>query len=418
MKTLFLKKFCVVMSQIPDSTSPRFLAQLDILQQMGYSLRIVSLESSPDQKDLSGYSKLIEKSISLRQSKRRIPQAMLTLLLLGIIAPLRSLRTFGAMLKMLFCFKDRKAVIKNYLQAGILVNHHVIDKEIGHLHAHCERNAVRTTYLASLLTGLNSSYLTLPGEIFEPDFLLLKSALSHCSFIFTLSEYEKNFIIEKVFHDLELLPNIFCFLNGIDLKRFEFVLSSPLTEPFQFITTAYLSKKKGLDTVLCALRELKYEGVEFEYKIIGDGPDRENLEEITKTLDLENEVIFVGIKPRYEIPRLLAKADLFLLAPRILENGEQDSIPLGIKEAMATGVPVVATDCGAMRELVESEETGLLVPAEDVFSFATACKSLLNDHDLRNQIILKARLQIEGAYDIHKQAQAFNDYIKNHNIPL
>ena len=419
METLSSKKICVVMSQVPDSTSPRFLAQLDILQQMGYSLRILSLEAFPDQKQSSEYSKLMDQRISLRQSKRRIPQALLTLLLLGIIAPLRSMRTLGAMLKMLFCFKDRKAVIKNYLQAAILVNYHVIDKEIDHLHAHCERNAVRTTYLSSLLTGLNSSYLTLPGEIFDPDFLLLKPALVHCSFVFTLSEYERKFIMEKLFNDLALLPKIFCFLNGINLERFRFVQSlSSLKEPYQFLTAAYLSKKKGLDTVLCALRELKNEGFEFQYKIIGDGPERKALEKMTKILELENEVTFTGIKPRYEIPELLSKADLFLLAPRILENGEQDSMPLGIKEAMAIGLPVVATDCGAMRELVESEETGLLVQVDDVLAYAAACKCLLADHELRNQIILKARLQIEGVYDIHKQAQVFNDYIINHNIPL
>lgn len=418
MKTLSLKKICVIMSQVPDSTSPRLAAQLEILQQMGYLLRIISLESFYKQKKSSKDSKLAKQSIAIRQSKRRIPQAVLTLLLLGIIAPIRSLRTLGAMVKMLFCFKDHKAVIKNYLQAAILVNQHVIDKEIGHIHAHCERNAVRTTYLSSLLTGLNSSYLTLPGEIFEPDFLKLKPALTHCSFIFTLSEYEQKILTEKVFNDLDLMPNIFCFLNGINLEKFEFVLSPSPEEPYQFLTTAYLSMKKGLDTVLYALRELKDEGFKFKYQIVGDGPVREGLENLTKTLGLEKEVVFTGVKPRYEIPKLLAKADLFVLAPRILPNGEQDSMPLGIKEAMATGVPVVATDCGAMRELVESEETGLLVPPEDASAFAKACKSLLTNHDLRNQIILKARLQIEGVYDIHKQAQAFNDYIINHNLPL
>ena len=418
MKTLSSKKICVIMSQVPDSTSPRLSAQLEILQQMGYLLRIISLEAFSKKRKSPKNSKLAKQSITLRQSKRKIPQAVLTLLLLGIIAPLRSIRTFGAMLKMLFCFKDRKAVIKNYLQAAILVNQHVIDREIGHIHAHCERNAVRTTYLSSLLTGLNTSYLTLPGEIFEPDFLKLKPALTHCSFIFTLSEYEEKILTEKVFKDIDLIPNIFCFLNGIDLDKFEFVLSSHPEEPYQFLTTAYLSNKKGLDTVLCALSELKDEGIKFNYKIVGDGPERKNLEDLTKTLGLEKEVIFTGIKPRYEIPKLLAKADLFLLAPRILQNGEQDSIPLGIKEAMATGVPVVATDCGAMRELIESEETGLLVSPEDVSAFTNACKSLLTDHDLRNQIILKARLEIEGVYDIHKQAQVFNDYIINHNLPL
>jgi colanic acid/amylovoran/stewartan biosynthesis glycosyltransferase WcaL/AmsK/CpsK len=266
---------------------------------------------------------------------------------------------------------------------------------------------------------LNSSYLILPGEIFEPDFMLFKPALIHSAFIFTLSEYEQKILMEKVFSDLELLPGMFCFLNGIDLEKFEFIQSlSPPQKPYQFLTTAYLSKKKGLDTVLYALRKLKDEGLKFEYKIVGDGPARKSLEDLTKTLALEDEVTFAGIKPRYKIPKLLAGTDLFVLAPRILDNGEQDSMPLGIKEAMATGVPVVATDCGAMRELIESEETGLLVSPEDIPAFAAACQRLLTDQDLRNQVILKARLQIEGVYDIHKQAEAFNDYIINHDLPL
>lgn len=406
------------MSQVPDSTSPRLSSQLEILQQMGYLLRIISLEAFTEHKKSREDTKLAKLSIALKQSKRRIPTAVLTLFLLAIIAPIRSFRALGAMFKMLFCFKDRKQVIKNYLQAGILVNQHVIDKEIGHLHAHCEPNAVRTTYLASLLTGLNSSYLTLPGEIFAPYFLLLKPALAHSSFIFTLSEYEQRILTDKIFKDIDPLPNIFCFLNGIDLEKFEFFLSPSPEEPYQFLTTAYLSMKKGIDTVLYALRDLKDEGLEFEYKIVGDGPVREGLENLVKTLGLEKEVTFTGTKPRYEIPKLLAKADLFVLAPRILPNGEQDSLPMSIKEAMAVGVPVVATDSGAMRELLESEETGLLVPPDNAPAFAAACKTLLTNDELRNQIILKARLQIEGIYDIHKQAEAFNDYIINHNLPL
>ena len=407
------------MSQVPDSTSPRFLAHMDILQQMGYSLRVVSLKGLPEKKSLSEYSRLKEQSISLALAKRQIPQAIFTLLLLAIIAPLKSLHTFGAMLKMLFSFKDRKQVIKNYLQAGILVNQHIIDKEISHLHSHCERSTVRTTYLASILTGLNSSYLTLAGEIFEPDFLLFKPALIHCAFLFILSKYEENILLENIFADVDYLPAIFCTLNGIDLEKF--VFASPLSlphKPYKFLTTAYLSRKKGLDIVLGALRQLKDEGMKFSYKIIGDGPERGNLEELVKNSGLEDEVVFVGIKPRYEIPKLLAKADLFVLAPRILGNGEQDSLPLGIKEAMATGVPIVATDSGAVEELIESEETGLLTPPEDIEAFAAACKRLLTDQELRSQIILKARLEIEGVYDIHKQAEMFNDYIVNHNIPL
>ncbi|MDD5597097.1 MAG: glycosyltransferase [Victivallaceae bacterium] len=407
------------MSQFPDSTQPHFLNQLNVLLQMGYFLRIISLKALPVQKDLSEYSRLEEQSFSLKLTKRHIPQALLTLFLLGMIAPFKSFKAFGAMLKMLFRFKDRKQVIRNYLQAGILINQHVIDKEISHLHAHCEPNAARTTYLASLLTGLNSSYLTLPGEIFKPDFPLLKPALVHSVFIFTLSRYEEKVLIEKTFEDIELLPEIFHFLNGIDLEKFEFrrVLRIP-REPYQLLTATCLTDKKGLDTIISALRQLKDKGLKFRYRVIGDGPALPKLEKLVKTLKLEREIIFYGVLPHYEMPRLLATSDLYVLAPGGQENGEQASLSLGIREAMASGVPVAATDSEAMRELLEPEETGLLVPANDPSAFASACQRLLSDNELRSQIILKARLKIEGSYDIHKQAQAFNDYIIGHNLPL
>jgi glycosyltransferase involved in cell wall biosynthesis len=407
------------MSHVPDSTSPRLLAQLDILQQMGYLLRIVFLKGTPDLDCLSRYSRLKEQCISLTLNRTKIPLAVFTLLLLMIIAPIKSLRAFGAMLKMLCVFKDRKQVIKNYLQAGILVNQHVIDKEISHLHSHCEPVAARTTYLASLLTGLNSSYLTLSGEIFEPIFEKLKPALEHSSFIFTLSVYEQRVLLENMFNDVEVLPNMFCAFNGIDLERFGFVRSTCLPEePYNFFTATHLSDKKGLDLIFYALRELKDQGMKFSYQIVGDGPVRDNLEELAKDLDLQEEISFKGIKPRYEIPKFLSKADLYLLAPRILENGEQDSIPLGAEEAMAVGVPVVATECGAICELIETEETGLLAKPDDKFAFAAACKRLLTDQELRAQVILKARLKIEGGYNIHKQAEIFSDYITTHEIPL
>ncbi|MDD5697265.1 MAG: glycosyltransferase family 4 protein [Victivallaceae bacterium] len=418
MKTLALKKICVVMSRIPDPASPRFPDQLDLLRQMGYFLCIVSLNGLPGPEHIA-YSRLKEQCIPLALSRSQIPQAILTLLLLAIIAPIKSLRAFGVMMKMLFRFKDRKQVIKNYLQAGILVNLYIIDKEISHLHAHCERNAVRTVYLSSLLTGLNSSYWAQAGEIFAPDFPLLQPALVQGAAVFTLSEYEQAALLEKVFINVDPLPKIFRTFNGIDLEKFEFSRFPSLPEePYRLFTAAYLSRQKGLDTVLRALRELKDGGLHFHYRIAGDGPARAALEDLVKTLRLADCVVFTGFRPHYEIPRLLAETDLFVLAPRILETGEQDSLPLGIEEAMAAGVPVVATDCGAVRELVESEETGLLARPEDPSAFAAACRRLLTDRELRSQVILKARLQMEGGYNIHKQAEAFNDYLAIHASPL
>jgi glycosyltransferase involved in cell wall biosynthesis len=386
---------------------------------MGYFMRIVSLDGIPENCNFEDYSKIKEQVLPLTMSRYRVPQAFLTMIILFIIAPLRSLKTLGAMLKMLFHGPQRKQILKNYFQAALLVNLHLIDKEISHLHAHCDPGAARTAYFATLLTGLNSSFVALPGEAFKEDFQSLSIPLKNCECIFALSEYEKNYIVEKIFTDKDLLPEMLCFFNGIDLEKFGFKGSSkPPEEPYQFITTAFLTRTKGLDTVLKALEILRKQGVNFRYTVIGDGPELNLLKEKTKTLGLEEWVSFTGVKPRYKIPKLLANADLFVSAQRILENGEQDSIPLSVKEAMAVGLPVVTTNCGALRELVEDEETGLLVPPDNPSEFAAACMRLLTDRDLRGQIIMKARLRIEGVYNIHKQAMAFNEYVINHNLPL
>ena len=419
MKTLLLKKVCIIMNRVPDVTSPRFAIQLDVLRQMGYFMRIVALEGVPESCDFEDYSKIKEQVLPLTMSRYRVPQAFLTMIILFIIAPLRSLKTLGAMLKMLFHGPSRKEILKNYFQAALLVNLHIIDKEISHLHAHCEPGAARTAYFATLLTGLNSSFVALPGEAFKEDFEKISVPLKNCECIFALSEYEKKYIMEKIFADDDLLPEMLCFFNGIDLEKFEFKHSDRTPEePYRFITTAFLSKTKGLDTILQALSILRKQGVNFRYTIIGDGPELENLQKETEKLELKEVVHFAGVKPRYKIPRLLLNADLFVSAQRILENGEQDSIPLSVKEAMAVGLPVVATDCGALHELIEDEETGLLVPPDNPSEFADACMRLLTDCDLRMQIVMKARLHIEGVYNIHKQAMAFNEYVINHNLPL
>ncbi|MDD5727561.1 MAG: hypothetical protein PHV59_03265, partial [Victivallales bacterium] len=148
------------------------MIQLDVVRQMGYFMRLVALEGMPEKENFPDYEKIKEQIMPLTMSRFRVPQALLTLIILFIITPLRTLKTLGVMLRMLWRGPERKQILKNYFQAVLLVNLHLIDKEISHLHAHCEPCAARTVYFAALFTGLNSSFVALPGEIFQPDFEL------------------------------------------------------------------------------------------------------------------------------------------------------------------------------------------------------------------------------------------------------
>ena len=108
--------------------------------------------------------------------------------------------------------------------------------------------------------------------------------------------------------------------------------------------------------------------------IIGDGELRDDLVERTRVLGLQEHVRFLGALPPAEVARQLAGADLFLL-PSLYEGGP----PLALMEAMASGLPAVATDVLGVRELVAGSETGTVVPVGDPAQLAAAAIELLAD---------------------------------------
>jgi len=117
--------------------------------------------------------------------------------------------------------------------------------------------------------------------------------------------------------------------------------------------------------------------------LVGDGPDRDRVRDRVRDLDLTAHVQFLG--ERIELPALLRQADLFLLP------SESESFGLAALEAMACGVPVVASRVGGVPEVVADGETGLLAPVGDVAAMAEHATRLLGDEDLRARFAHAAR---------------------------
>ena len=101
-----------------------------------------------------------------------------------------------------------------------------------------------------------------------------------------------------------------------------------------------------------------------------------------------------------ELIELYRHAELFVLAPRIAEDGDRDGIPNVIAEAMAMGVPVVATDISGIPELVRHGETGLLVPSRDPVAMARAMRQLLVDRALASRLADAARRRLECGFNL------------------
>ncbi len=149
--------------------------------------------------------------------------------------------------------------------------------------------------------------------------------------------------------------------NGIDLSDFSY--SGPSTAPVA-ISVARLSAEKDFPTLLHAMAQAVREVPDLHLKLVGDGPEREKLERLTRELGISSCVEFLG--ERRDVPDQLVQAGFFV------SSSLTEGISLTLLEAMAVGLPVVATAVGGNSEIVVDGVTGSLVPAGDSDALATA----------------------------------------------
>ncbi|MCY2959810.1 MAG: N-acetyl-alpha-D-glucosaminyl L-malate synthase BshA [Planctomycetota bacterium] len=124
-------------------------------------------------------------------------------------------------------------------------------------------------------------------------------------------------------------------------------------------------------------------GTKAELLLVGDGPDQQPSRLLARELGIQDRVRFLG--ERDALPELLAPADVFVL------SSSEESFGLSALEAMSCGTPVVATDVGGVREVVEDGVTGLLAAADDMDNFAENLRALLFDRDRTRAMGLAAR---------------------------
>jgi glycosyltransferase involved in cell wall biosynthesis len=147
---------------------------------------------------------------------------------------------------------------------------------------------------------------------------------------------------------------------------------------------------EGIGTLLEAVAELRRRGAPVRPLIVGDGPERTALERLAGQLGLAGTAIFTGRVPMAEVRSYHAILDIFAI-PRTNDRVCQLVTPLKPVEAMASGLPVVASDVGALREIIRPDVTGALASPGDPASFADTMEPLLYSSDHRRKLGVNAR---------------------------
>ncbi len=192
---------------------------------------------------------------------------------------------------------------------------------------------------------------------------------------------------------------------GVDLTRFPFEERRRRRpgDPLRLLVVARLTEKKGIPVALRAMRRLLEGGIDVSLRIVGEGEQRTVLLELRRTLGLERHVTFVGPLDRPEVRRELAGTDLFLQTSIVAANGDEEGIPIALVEAMASGVPVIASRHAGIPELVDHNRTGVLVPEGDDVATADAVTRLGADGALARQLAASARAYIEAEFQLERQ---------------
>lgn len=240
-----------------------------------------------------------------------------------------------------------------------------------HLHAHFAHAAALNALRLGGLLGLPYSLATHGYDIFKaPQNLEDK----HRRAVFAVSpcDYSVEYIRERIgAGDGARLHKV---VQGVDGERFR--RSRPYPGGRTVLAVARLVEKKGLSYLLDAAAILNRSGAIDRIRIVGGGPLRDELEQQRRRLGLADVVELLGPRDPDEVKDLLETADLLAMPCVIASDGDRDTMPVVVKEALAMEVPVVATDEVGLPEVVQPE-WGRLVPPRDAEALAAALDELL-----------------------------------------
>lgn len=179
--------------------------------------------------------------------------------------------------------------------------------------------------------------------------------------------------------------------NGADTDLFSPRPGGRAPGPVRLFFHGRVVFQKGLDTLLAALGRISPD-MPWELHIAGDGPQRPDLEAQAAALGIADRVIFRGWMRRPELSLVLRDMDLYVFPSR------DEGMPNAVLEAMASGLPVVATRIAGSEELVVPEVTGLLAAPESASELAQAISRLIGDSQLREAMGQAGRQRVQREY--------------------
>ncbi|MGM1050389.1 MAG: glycosyltransferase [Bacillota bacterium] len=189
---------------------------------------------------------------------------------------------------------------------------------------------------------------------------------------------------------------------GIDTEKFTFKSRDlKKNEAVKLVSVARLVEKKGIEYGIRAVANVISQYPNMEYRIVGDGPLRTELQALINQLGIGKHVQLLGWREQDEVIQILQDAHIFLAPSVTASDGDQEGIPVVLMESLSMGIPVISTLHSGIPELIQHEISGYLVPERDTQALAETIKQLTSNHDEWLTMGQKGREYVDEHYNIH-----------------
>lgn len=295
-----------------------------------------------------------------------------------------------------------------FAEAGVLTCH-LLDRGVGHLHCHSADSSGTVTMLAGAMSNIPFS-ITLhgPGIFFEPMLWRIDEKIARARFIACISHFCRSqamlFSDQTHWHKLRV---VHC---GVTPANYGSGLRDISGKHVLFV--GRLDAVKGVPLLLMAFAEVRIRHPDARLTVVGDGPAKAALEAQAAALGVYDAITFTGFRAQAEVAAMMAKANILVL-PSFAEG-----VPVVLMEAMASHVPVIASQVGGVPELVQDGVSGFVTPAGDLETLISRLDMLLTDPDLCRRMGAAGRKKVEAAYDVDREAAWLLSLLQGHGEGL
>jgi colanic acid/amylovoran biosynthesis glycosyltransferase len=201
--------------------------------------------------------------------------------------------------------------------------------------------------------------------------------------------------------------------HGLELVRFPFMQHEIVrNQPLRVLCVGRLVEKKGFSVLLRALSQLQQQDSDFYAVIIGEGPQRPELEAQVIELHLQDRVQLVGAQSAEEVLENMYEADCLVVPSIISGDGDRDGLPNVLLEAAACGLPIIASTAGSITDFLDYTCARLCEP-EDAAALAEALRDVVEDTATTIALAQAARERVEMLFDIHQNIQLLAEAFRN-----